>query len=128
MISDKDIFVLFTFDPNFKTTSMKNLFLIFALSMLLQSCYTYKKMDLQKAPVVEGEYYKVRQNERFSKVKIVKANAETLTVIENHESRTISVSNIKEIKSRKFSALKTFLVAPAVYGAGIVILFVGLSL
>ena len=87
---------------------MKNrIVYLLIVSFLLQSCYTYKDVDLKKTQLIVGENYKIREVDKFVKSKLQSANDSVITVMEGNVQKDIYTANIKEIKVQKFSTLKT---------------------
>lgn len=88
---------------------MKNTILyLLIVSFLLQSCYTYKAISIKETPLLVGKKYKIREADKFVKSKIIIANDSVITVVEGgNVEKDIYVKQIKEIKVREFSVLKT---------------------
>jgi len=87
---------------------MKNTIVyLLVFSFLLQSCHTYKAIDLKETQLVEGKNYQIKQDTKFIKVKLEKVSDSTLTVLEGNTHKDITVSKIKEIKVKEFSTWKT---------------------
>jgi len=80
---------------------------LIVISLLLQSCYTYKAIDLKDTSLVIGKNYKIRQNTKFVKSKLETVSDSTITVFEGKIQKDIPISQIKEIKESEFSTLKT---------------------
>jgi hypothetical protein len=59
--------------------------------------------------------YKIREGEDVYKGKLVNANDSIVKILVKNEERQIPVSEIKEIKQRKFSILKTIGLVPIIY-------------
>ncbi|WP_395049363.1 hypothetical protein [Flavobacterium sp.] len=87
---------------------MKNSILyLLAILFLLQSCTTYKTLDLNETPLKLGGTYKIRQDDKFIKAKLRTVSDSSITVVVDKNERIILLPEIKEIKERKISALKT---------------------
>ncbi|MBC7845081.1 MAG: hypothetical protein H7Y10_01150 [Flavobacterium sp.] len=95
---------------------------LIVISFLFQSCYTYRTIDLKDTSLVVGKNYKMRQDTKFVKSKLELVNDSIITVKEGKISKNIPISQIKEIKESKFSALKT---VGLVLGIGSIVLFGG---
>src|SRR6478735_9487696 len=95
------------------------------ISVLFQSCYSYKTIDIKESSLVVGKKYKIRQDTKFVKVKLELVNDSTITVKGGNIREDIPISKIKEIKEAKFSTLKTIGFAIGIgyliAGAGIVV-------
>lgn len=93
-------------DCEFK--NMKNLIIcVLVFSFFFQSCHTYKEIDIKSTKLVVGKKYQIKQDTKFVKVKLEKVSDSTLTVLEQNTPKQIAVSEIKEIKVKKFSTSKT---------------------
>jgi hypothetical protein len=87
---------------------MKNSILyLLVILFLLQSCTSYKTIDLSKTPLKLGETYKIRQEDKFIKGKLRTIYDSTIIVIVDKNEKVILLPEVKEIKQRKISALKT---------------------
>ncbi len=87
---------------------MKTLIIyLIVISLLLQSCYTYKAIDLNDTELVVGKNYKIRQDTKFVKSKLVIVNDSTITVLVGNTRKNIQIYKIKEIELSEFSTLKT---------------------
>ncbi|SHG50719.1 hypothetical protein SAMN05443549_104268 [Flavobacterium fluvii] len=92
---------------------------LIVISFLFQSCYTYRTIDLKDSSLVVGKNYKIRQDAKFAKSKMVLVNDSTITVEEGSIQKEIPISEISEIKEGEFSTLKT---VGLVLGIGLVVL------
>jgi len=87
---------------------MKNSILyMLAILFLLQSCTTYKTVDLNKTPLKLGATYKIRQEDKYIKAKLRTLSDSSITVVVDKNEKIILLQEIKEINERKISALKT---------------------
>lgn len=77
------------------------------ISLLLQSCYSYKAINLNETSLAVGKNYKIRQDTKFVKSKLETVSDSTITVLEGKIQKDIPISQIKEIKESEFSTLKT---------------------
>ena len=88
---------------NIKLT--KSIISIWILSLTLSSCYSYKSIN--NAQLETGKYYKITaENNTVSKIKIIEKKDDSLVVLKNGKQVTVSNSEIKNTKVRKFSWLK----------------------
>ena len=88
---------------------MKNSIIYFlVISFLLQSCYTYKAVDLKNTQLIVGENYKITYQETTETAKLMVVNDSVITVLVDNAEKDISVSNIREIKKRYSAVLSTF--------------------
>ncbi|MBC7643364.1 MAG: hypothetical protein H7174_13695 [Flavobacterium sp.] len=93
-----------------KTTT---LFLI-TISLLLQSCFSYKTINPETANLVVGKTYKIKQNKIFEKVKLKSFTDSTIIVRRTFKEKEILKSEILKMKQRKFSVIKTAVFIPVV--------------
>ncbi len=77
------------------------------LSFLLQSCYSYKNINLKDTRLVEGKKYKIEQDNKWVKTKLLTINDSIANFKIDKNEKEISISEIQEIKIRKFDAVKT---------------------
>jgi hypothetical protein len=101
---------------------MKNTILyLLVILFLLQSCTTYRTIDLSKTPLKLGEMYKIRQEDKFIKGKLRTIYDSTITVVVDKNEQIILLPEVNEIKQRKISALKTvgLILSILVIGGGI---------
>jgi hypothetical protein len=98
----------------------KSIIHILLLSFLLQSCYSYRVID-KNSKLAIGKKYKVKQLNKYEKVRLLSITDTTIIVSNNKNSQnTIDLNDIKIIKKRHFSVTKTVLLP-----IGIVIVGVG---
>ena len=86
---------------------MKPIIFLLCVCFLLSSCYSYKGVDLSRNKILTNKKYKIETKDTKIKAKIYKINDSTITIIKKGIKTEIALSNIKEIKKRKFSYLKT---------------------
>lgn len=86
---------------------MKKIFLLLAMLVLLQSCFSYKAMDNDPSKMEEGKTYKIERNNKYSKVIFHSVKDSTIVVTKDFEKHQIPVNDITNIKKRKFSIIKT---------------------
>lgn len=92
---------------------MKNTILyLLVVSFLLQSCYSYKTIDLKQTPLIVGKKYKIEQEVKFVKATLKTLNDSTTTFLVGKFEKQIPITNIKKIKVKKFSVLKTVSLLP----------------
>lgn len=102
---------------------MKNqrIVICFLLTILLQSCYSYKSIDLKNNNLSQNKEYKINRDGTFFRAKIIDSNDSIIKLKVDGVEKQISKSEIKEIKEKKFSALKTVSLIPIAYGVGTII-------
>lgn len=89
---------------------MKKIILFLCLiSLLFQSCYIYKTVDLQKDKIVENKKYRLYlEGSVMKKVTVKTVSDSSITVFDNrHRLVQIPFSEIKVIKKKRFSVGKT---------------------
>ncbi len=92
---------------------MKKLLHLLCITILLQSCYTYKNIDINSNEFETKSSYKLKVNGKDKKLKILSFNDSTLTVKSKNTVSEVKKSDIQSLKKRKFSVEKTVaLLAP----------------
>jgi sulfate adenylyltransferase subunit 1 (EFTu-like GTPase family) len=87
---------------------MKNTIIYLVIfSLLLQSCQSYKTIDLKNTELKAGKTYKIKVEGKFATAKLKAISDSTITVVKSGADRYITLSDIKEIKEGEFSILKT---------------------
>ncbi len=86
--------------------------LLLSISFLLQSCYSYKTVDLKSSKLVAEKQYKINANNKITKGKLLNANDTSLVFRTVYKEKTILFKDIKTIKKRKFSVVKTVALVP----------------
>ena len=76
-------------------------------SLLFQSCYSYKTIDLKNSNLKVGKTYKIKLEDKFAVAKLKAVNENSITVVKSGVDRYINISDIKEIKEGKVSIEKT---------------------
>jgi hypothetical protein len=104
----------------------KVLSFIIGLSFLLQSCYSYKKIDLKTTSLKPNKVYKINQGKTKYKGRLIGSNDSIITVKQGKVEKQIPIESISIIKKRKFSTTKTVLLPISiVIGATAIILSTG---
>ena len=85
---------------------MKKLFLLLAIIFLFESCYSYR-IDTKPTEMIVGKKYKIKRDNKTSKVLIKSINDSAVVVMKNWEEHQISLKEITQAKKRKFSIVKT---------------------
>lgn len=92
---------------------MKNYILLLVFfCLMLQSCTSYKTVRNDSPTFVGGKIYKIKQGEKWMKVKVVSSDENTIKVKHKSESKFIERASITAVKERKFSVVKTVLLVP----------------
>lgn len=83
------------------------------LSMVFQSCYSYKTIDNSK--IIAGKKYKVKKGADFKIIRIVAISDSTIKFRAVHKQIIeMPIKDIKSIKKRKFSPLKTLVLVTTI--------------
>ncbi|MFN3752656.1 hypothetical protein [Flavobacterium sp.] len=101
---------------------MKKIFLLFAIIILFQSCFSYKAIDNDPTKMETGKTYKIERNNKYSKVVFHNVKDNTILVSEDFEEKQIPINDITDIQKRKLSVVKT-VALPLSIIAGLVGLF-----
>ena len=101
---------------------MKKGSLLLSFLILFQSCFSYKTVDYNSIPIEKKQKVEVKGVGGTNiKGTLVSKNEQILTLNNNGQLQKIPVSEIYEVKVRKFSILKTAVRFAAAYGAFVVI-------
>lgn len=82
--------------------------------ILLQSCFSYKPVEVNPKTMVIGQIYKIERNHKTSKVTYVSNADSAIVVSKNGKEERIAVKDITKARQRKFSTLKTIALVPAI--------------
>lgn len=88
---------------------MKKIVFLLSFIFLLQSCFSYKTIN-SKSEIKENKKIKiVKIDNHIIKGKIVSKNEKEITIISSNKRQplTIPISEVKNLKIKKFSYLKT---------------------
>ena len=100
---------------------MKKSSLLLSFLILFQSCFSYKTVDYNSIPIEKKQKVEVKGVGGTNiKGTLVSKNEQILTVDTNGQLQKIPVSEIYEVKVRKFSILKTAVRFAAAFGAFVV--------
>ena len=96
---------------------MKKIAFFFLLCLLFDSCFSYKKIDLDRVVFNKKDLLKITTlNNDMEKGRFHSGNDSLVTFISrNGKLRPLSLREIKEVKKRKFSLVKT-IVLPTIIG------------
>jgi hypothetical protein len=87
---------------------MKNFSSLLLILILFQSCFSYKTVDFNSIPVEKKQKVEVKGvGGTYIKGTLVSKNEQILTLNNNGQLQKIPVSEIYEVKVRKFSLLKS---------------------
>ena len=86
----------------------KLILLLLLLSILFQSCFSYKAVEVNSIESEKNQKFKVAKLDRTNiKGRLVSINEKTMILENNGESQTILKDEINYVKVRKFSILKS---------------------
>jgi hypothetical protein len=92
---------------------MRRIFLLIAITFLLQSCYSYKSVEVNPQTMAIGQVYKIeRKNHKTAKVTFTRNADSAIVVWNNRVEEQIPLKDIKRAGERKFSWVKTALWYP----------------
>jgi|TARA_B110000090_G_scaffold9600_1_gene9880 hypothetical protein len=84
------------------------LLLLLLLSILFQSCFSYKTVDYNNIAIEKKQKFEVKGVEgKYIKGRLVSKNEKTMTLENKEGLQTIPVKEIYDVKVRKFSFLKS---------------------
>jgi len=87
---------------------MKNFSSLLLFLILFQSCFSYKTVDFNSIPIEKKQKVEVKGvGGTYIKGTLVSKNEQILTLNNNSQLQKIPVSEIYEVKVRKFSLLKS---------------------
>lgn len=87
---------------------MKNFSSLLLFLILFQSCFSYKTVDFNSIPIKKKQKVEVKGvGGTYIKGTLVSKNEQILTLNNNGQLQKIPVSEIYEVKVRKFSLLKS---------------------
>ena len=88
---------------------MKNFTFLLLVSILFQSCFSYKKVDYNEITSVKKQKIQLLKLGSYSFIegRLVSKNENTMILENNQGNQTILKDEIYEVKVRKFSILKT---------------------
>ena len=101
---------------------MKKLFLLFLISFLFQSCFSYKSVNFNDIKNEKKQKFEVSKIDKTNiKGRLVSID-ENVMILENRNgNQTINENEIYDVKVRKFSIIKLATGIVGTYGALVVI-------
>lgn len=118
------VFYLKAVLENIDNLIMNKTIYLLAILILFQSCYTYKTFDIKYYNTLRPKKVKIELlNATKLKGQIIDFNKDTMTVKKINETIKIPVLDIKTIKKREFSFLKSYLFGATISFALLVLLF-----
>ena len=95
---------------------MKKTISFFLVLALLQSCYSYRTIDIKQVSLSNDKVYKIKTESKFFKAKLAESNDSLVKIITKGNEKQIPIADIEQIKVKKFSILKTVGIIPIIYG------------
>ena len=100
------------------TLIMKKLFFLLSISMLFQSCFSYKSIDYNNIAIEKKQMFEVKGvGGTYIEGRLVSKNEKTMILENNGILQPIPVEEIYEVKVREFSVLKSLKNAGLAVGA-----------
>ena len=97
---------------------MKNFIFLFSFSILFQSCFSYKTVDYNNIAIEKKQKFEVSGlGGKNIKGRLVSKNEQLMILENNGQLQEMPVSEIYEVKVRKFSILKSTGLLGATYAA-----------
>ena len=97
---------------------MKNFIFLLSFSILFQSCFSYKTVDYNNIAIQKKQKFEVFGVEGTNiKGRLVSKNDQLIILENNGQLQEMPVSEIYEVKVRKFSILKSTGLLGATYAA-----------
>ena len=101
---------------------MKKLFLLFLISFLFQSCFSYKSVNFDDIKNEKKQKFEVSKLDKTNiKGRLVSIDENVMILQNRNGNQTINENEIYDVKVRKFSILKLTSGIVGTYGAFIVI-------
>ena len=101
---------------------MKKLFLLFLISFLFQSCFSYKSVNFNDIKNEKKQKFEVSKLDKTNiKGRLVSIDENEMILENRNGNQTINENEIYDVKVRKFSILKLATGIIGTYGAFVVI-------
>ncbi|MFL2608296.1 MAG: hypothetical protein ACJ0O9_00265 [Flavobacteriaceae bacterium] len=101
---------------------MKKIIYLFALSILFQSCFSYKTVDYDNINSEKKQTLRIEKEDRTKiKGKLVSKDDKKIIIKKSGKTQTVLQENIEEIRVKKFSIIRTAVGAAGTYAAALVI-------
>ena len=102
---------------------MKNFIFLLSFSILFQSCFSYKTVDYNNIAIEKKQKFEVFGVEGTNiKGRLVSKNDQLIILENNGQLQEMPVSEIYEVKVRKFSILKSAGLLGATYATVVVVI------
>jgi|TARA_A200000113_G_scaffold169642_1_gene154499 hypothetical protein len=101
---------------------MKKIIYLFALSILFQSCFSYKTIEYDNINSEKKQTFRIEKDDRTKiKGKLVSKDDKKIIIKKSGKTQTVLKENIEEIRVKKFSIIRTAAGAAGTYAAALVI-------
>ena len=101
---------------------MKKIIYLFALSILFQSCFSYKTVEYNNIDIEKKQTLRIEKDDRAKiKGKLVSKDDKKIVIKKSGKTQTVLQENIVEIRVKKFSIIRTAAGAAGTYAATLVI-------
>ena len=102
---------------------MKNFIFLLSFSILFQSCFSYKTVDYNNIAIEKKQKFEVSGlGGKNIKGRLVSKNEQLMILENNGQLQEMPVSEIYEVKVRKFSILKSAGLLGSIYATVVVVL------
>ena len=102
---------------------MKNFIFLLSFSILFQSCFSYKTVDYNNIAIEKKQKFEVSGvGGNNIKGRLVSKNEQLMILENNGQLQEMPVSEIYEVKVRKFSILKSAGLLGSIYATVVVVL------
>lgn len=91
---------------------MKKALLFLVITIACQSCFSYKAVENNPSELEIGKHYKIKQNKKSIALKVLSKTDSSIVYKSFFKEREITTNEIKSIKKRKFSVVKTAIFIP----------------
>ena len=106
---------------------MKKFIFLLSFSILFQSCFSYKTVDYNNIAIEKKQKFEVFGVEGTNiKGRLVSKNDQLIILENNGQLQEMPVSEIYEVKVRKFSILKSTGLLGATYAAILVVILIAI--
>ena len=103
---------------------MRKLFLLFAISFFIQSCCSYKSVDVNPQTMVIGQVYKIERQHKTTKAVYTRNADSAIVVLKSGVEEVIPLKDITKAREQKFSLAKTLVWVPVtIIGLSVLLLY-----
>ena len=89
---------------------MKKISLLLEIVLLLQSCFSHKKVAADPKTMAIGQVYKIKYSNKKCKVVYTQNADSAIVVLKNGIETRIELKNIEQVREKKFSLIKTLFI------------------